>query len=503
MLLGPVWALAALSPAFDWAIWQHLRPTHLAVGLMTLSGSAFAVIFWQRVRFFAPFGPGLVSGATSASPTASTRAEIRRALALLILIGALLRLPFLAGPPIWEDDHYRYLWDGGQVANGFSPYAHAPLSVRVTIDRANGEAIPPLEAWRTAPDGLSALGRDSDEVLTRVNHPKLTSLYPPLTQAAFAVSHWLGPWNFTVWRLLLFGAEVLTLLLLLGFLRKAGVPAFWAALYWWNPLAAKEFANSAHLDVLMGPFLVLALRFLAFGAPLRAAAAIIGAAGIKLWPVLLLGLGLRANRDLFAPRNFLIAALALAGFGLLIAPLFLTPSEDGRGVVAYLTGWDRNSMLTPVLTGLISGLTEGAMGLFHPLAGPETPVLARPEFLARILLAGTAMGFAIMLALRSFSGPRDAATRLFVLAALVFTFSPAQYPWYAAAILPLAATAGAYRYAAAAAVVLPLYYSGKAFYARGQDEFQALMPFIQHPLLMLALWADWKHLRITAAHRTA
>lgn len=480
LLLVPLWVLAAISPAFDWGIFQHLRPTHRAVALMALSGAGFAAIFWCRDRFFA-------------RPEPSTgQPEAKSALLVLVLVGALLRLPFFVGPPIWEDDHYRYLWDGGQVAHGFNPYAHAPLSVRVTIAREAGEEIPALDARRSVPPALAQLGRESGEILPRVNHPALTSVYPPLAQAGFALSHRLGPWNFTVWRCLMFGAEALTLVLLLGFLRKAGLPAFWAALYWWNPLAAKEFANSAHLDALMGPFLVLALRFLAFGGPLRAAAAIMGAAGVKLWPVLLLGLGLRAGKRLFSFRNYLIAAGALGAFALVLPPLLLTPATDARGLVAYVSSWDRNSLLTPLLTG---GL--GQVGrVFDALYFPD------PGLVARLILAISAMTFAVILALRPFAGPRDAATRLFLLAALVFALSPAQYPWYAAAIFPLAASAGAFRFAAAAAIVLPLYYSGKAFYARGQDEFQTLMPFIQHPVLLLALWADWKHLRITTSGRT-
>ncbi len=484
LLLIPVWILAAISPAFDWTIFQHQRPTHIAVALMALSGAGLAAIFWQRDRFFGRPDGGV---ARNSWHSLESRTPGPRAFFTLLLVGAVLRLPFFAGPPIWEDDHYRYLWDGGQVANGFNPYSNAPLSVRVTIAREAGEEIPILDADRSVPVALARLGRESGEVVPRVNHPKLTSIYPPVAQAAFAISHWLGPWNFTLWRALLFGVEVLTLFLLLGFLRKAGLPAFWAALYWWNPLAAKEFANSAHLDALMGPFLVLALRFLAFGAPFRASAAIIGAAGVKLWPVLLLGLGLRAGKRLFAPHNFLIAAAALAAFGLLLAPLVLSPATDTRGFFAYVSSWDRNSLLTPMLTGAV----ELGARMLDPLYSLD------PRFWARMILAGLAGVFAVIIALRPFATPSDAALRLFMLAALIFSVSPAQYPWYAAAIFPLAAAAGAWRFAATAAIILPLYYSGKAFYARGQDEFQALMPLIQHPLLLLALWADWKHLRIT------
>ena len=30
----------------------------------------------------------------------------------------------------WHNDHYRYLWDGGVLANGVNPYKYSPFNVQ-------------------------------------------------------------------------------------------------------------------------------------------------------------------------------------------------------------------------------------------------------------------------------------------------------------------------------------------------------------------------------------
>lgn len=73
----------------------------------------------------------------------------------------------------------RYLWNGAVTANGFDPYQHAPRNV---IDE--GFSHP-----------LSSLAVQSGNVLQRIGHAELTTIYPPFAQAAFAMAYALAPFS--------------------------------------------------------------------------------------------------------------------------------------------------------------------------------------------------------------------------------------------------------------------------------------------------------------------
>ncbi len=48
-----------------------------------------------------------------------------------------------------------------------------------------------------------------------MNHSYLRSIYPPVAQAAFALAHWIGPWEVSAWRLVLLLFDTMTLGLLI------------------------------------------------------------------------------------------------------------------------------------------------------------------------------------------------------------------------------------------------------------------------------------------------
>ncbi len=56
----------------------------------------------------------------------------RRLLMLMIGLGMVFRMLLFWSTPAFEDDWYRYLWDGAVTANGYNPYAVSP-------DEAQGE----------------------------------------------------------------------------------------------------------------------------------------------------------------------------------------------------------------------------------------------------------------------------------------------------------------------------------------------------------------------------
>jgi len=91
----------------------------------------------------------------------------------------------------------------------------------------------------------------------------------------------------------LFLFDLVVLGLLVVILRQLKLPLLAVAIYWWNPLVIKEIFNSAHMDVLVLPFILgsilLSVRHRYNWATLLLALA----TGVNIWPVFLLPLILR------------------------------------------------------------------------------------------------------------------------------------------------------------------------------------------------------------------
>ncbi|MCG8473752.1 MAG: hypothetical protein MI742_18130 [Desulfobacterales bacterium] len=153
----------------------------------------------------------------------------------IFVVALVMRLPFW-GASVWlSDDIWRYLLDGRVQGLGFSPYALSPV--------AFSKALPIVS-----------------ELVDKVNHSHLKTLYPPLAQLFFRLTAPLGVIGI---KGALLVCDLLTVLLLCRLLKREGEPVFWAALYAWNPMVVWEVSWSGHVDVLAFPFLMLALVFYA------------------------------------------------------------------------------------------------------------------------------------------------------------------------------------------------------------------------------------------------
>ena len=183
--------------------------------------------------------------------------------------------------PVLEDDFYRYLWDGRMFVHSGSPYGIAPADFFASTDLS--------ERFETILDGI--------------NYPGVATVYGPTLQLAFGLGYLISPG--AVWPLqCLFGlADVLVLLILLKFVRPDSRPSLlcWL-LYAWSPLLIKEFATTAHPDILGALFVLLAFLLHQKPGP---------DASTDNWPRLLL-------------LGFLLAlAVGVKPFALVIAPFLI------------------------------------------------------------------------------------------------------------------------------------------------------------------------------------
>jgi hypothetical protein len=229
----------------------------------------------------------------------------------VVLVGAVLaHLVTFAGTPAFEDDWFRFIWDGWRTLKEGTPYGIAP-------DAFFDDNGVPSELW---------------PILDGINNPEYPTIYGPALQYAFAgvfILFGTSPLGIQ----LLFAVANLALIALLLRRYKAGN----VALYAWNPLVIVETSLHLHPDGLLGLALVAAI-LAGRGRPVLAGLLFGAAAGVKLvalaaWPMLLR----------WRPAALIAAVLTLA----LLYLLFLV---QGRGAgfdstATFATLWHFNPLL--------------------------------------------------------------------------------------------------------------------------------------------------------------
>jgi hypothetical protein len=176
--------------------------------------------------------------------------QSRRLLALITVSAIAFRGTLLFSDPIEEIDLYRYLWDGQVVIAGGNPFQYSPRQV-LSADRT--ERLPP-ELARLV--DIQDRSRETAQILDRIHYGELPTIYPPTSQAVFAVAALCTPQSASlatrmiIMKAWFVGFDLATLWLVVLLLRWAEKPIGWSIAYAWCPLLLKEIANSGHLDAL-------------------------------------------------------------------------------------------------------------------------------------------------------------------------------------------------------------------------------------------------------------
>ena len=334
-----------------------------------------------------------------------------------VVLGALvLRLIALAGDLQLSDDLPRYVFEGGLVAEGVSPYG-----------------IPP-----NAPE-RAAFHERWEAVLGRVNHPDVAAAYPPLTQFACALIVALsgGPaaeaglraeralrYSFTA-------CDLALLLPLFALLRRRRLATRRAVVWAWCPLVLGEYAGTGHFDSLGILLLVSGVAWLAripgeARAPgVRRAAlgflSLVAGALVKFLPLVALPFALRERR-----RPWIFAALCAALFALGYGALLLL---DGGlrgvtgGVSEYALRWESFNLVFRWIERPVSAAFE------HDGSWLDARRVARG-----LILAVWSAAFVVAY-VRRFDLAR--ASAFLIGAFLVLT--PTLHPWYLTWIVPFLA----------------------------------------------------------------
>jgi hypothetical protein len=374
---------------------------------------------------------------------------------VLAAAAALLRAILVPAPPALSDDVWRYLWDGEVAAAGLSPWAHAPDS--------------------PALDGVAPALR------SRVAHPEIATVYPPVAQAAFLSASLFEP-SLAAWKTLVAAADTGVVVLLAA----SGSPSA-AALYAFHPLPVTEAAREGHVDSL-GVALLLCALLLAGRGRAVSSGLVWAAAVLTKYPaaVALLPLA-RAGRYRFAAT----AAAALAALWL---AAWLPGASPFGGFSAYATRWEFNAILFPAARaslealGLPGFVKEGWILAKEGLGHPEWMSAVFPYFhagfLARVLLALLLAATVLVVAARE----KDLWRATFLSIAALLLVSPTLHPWYLLWILPFAARARspAWLWLASAAPLSYALLSPRPPLSRGVVLVLEWLPFAALTLLSLS-----------------
>lgn len=361
----------------------------------------------------------------------------------IFAIGFIMRMGMISSTPILEVDFNRYLWDGAVTANGLNPYQYAPEEIQ------NTDSIS-----QNIPVVYTKLAEESGGILGNINHAYLKTVYPPVTQIVFAAAYLLNPWDFNAWRFLLLICDLIILLLLYKLFLHLKLSPFWLVIYWWNPLLIKEIFNSGHMDVLLYPFILVAILMYLQNKELWATFLLAVAVGVKLWPILLLPFFLK--KQISEPKK-LIISLALFGVIVLIvlAPMYLAGFDDKSGLMNYGARWQLND-------GIFKLLVWGSQ-FFLQLVG------VHPGFkyaIARYVVFFLMIVWLIYLMQRKQKRPNDFVDLCLWLVVGLFFLSPTQFPWYSLWLLPFL-TIRPRLSLLLLNVTMPLYYLRYYFEARG------------------------------------
>jgi len=185
------------------------------------------VMTWAWQAFHPPGDVRLVLLAIAAAWLALALAWlVRRGQSRWTVLGwaMVFRLILFLAPPLFEDDHYRYLWDGWVLSEQGNPYAEAPSSY--------------FSRFEQVPESMQV-------VLDGVNYPDVPTIYPPVCQYAFALAAWIAPGALWPWKLILLLADFAILIMLLYRGNRQQL-----LLYAWCPLVLFESVLNAHTDLI-------------------------------------------------------------------------------------------------------------------------------------------------------------------------------------------------------------------------------------------------------------
>jgi alpha-1,6-mannosyltransferase len=320
----------------------------------------------------------------------------RRLLMIALLLAAAFRAPLVVRPVGADNDMIRYMYDGRLQRLGLNPFLVTPSDPEV--------------AW-THTD----LTRRMPSIRARTPYPAAAQLFFRLVVTIRETPRAM--------KLALVACDLLTIWVLVTWLRQTNRSAWLALAYAWNPLVILEVGHSGHIDALGALWIAIAAWMLTTGRPRRAAMAFVIAIASKLLPIVLVPLLWKRIRLRDAAAGALVWVLLYLPFRSAGAlPLGAVPN-----VVAFIR--------------FNGPLFKGLLWLVSPQGAAAIAVLA---------------GFAVAVWMRFTRPAEDPAAWAWPMA-VSLSAAPVIYPWYLLYFTPFLFSAATVPLVAWTYTALPVY----------------------------------------------
>ena len=337
---------------------------------------------------------------------------------ILLGLGLVARCIALGLPPAFSEDIFRYIYEGRVVWHyGWAfPFAHAPA-----------EAL----HLAIAPELL-------DHAWLRINHPELSTIYPPFAQLTFVAAagagELFGGGHLSALKTTLVLADLGTWIVLAMALRAAGRPIAESVVWGLSPLPIVEIAREGHADSLSAFGLALGIYGFARARPPIGYAGWALAALAKLNGLIALPAAVRTTR-----RGLWAAAVLVP---LVAVPYLFAGETASAGLAAYASRWRAGDGAFSVILAASGALLGGEWARFESI-GPGHAITVTRHQLARVLVAGL-FGLASLAVLFRSASIDKVPARAGLLLLLLLLLSPTLHPWYVLWLLPFAACARAF-----------------------------------------------------------
>lgn len=246
----------------------------------------------------------LLGGDPPAIP-AAPGARLPRLLIGALLLSAAFRVPLAVSPVGWDNDMVRYVYDGRLQQLGYNPFSVIPSD--------------------------PAVAGTHDEVTRRMPSRNARTPYPAAAQLFFRGVVTLSE-GLRVMKGALVACDLLTIAVLLAWLRSTRRSPWLALIYAWNPLVILEVAHSGHIDALGALWIAVSAWMLSVGRGMPAAIAFVLAVASKLLPIVLVPLYWKRIRI----RDAAVAGLVLAALYLPFSSAGLLPLGAVPNVIEHI-----------------------------------------------------------------------------------------------------------------------------------------------------------------------
>ncbi|HEY7059278.1 MAG TPA: hypothetical protein VH458_22245 [Vicinamibacterales bacterium] len=352
-----------------------------------------------------------------------------RLLLVALLFAVAFRIPLAVAWVGPRSDMVRYRWDGRVQTFGYNPYLVVPDDPALA---------------RTHTDET----RQMPSIHDRTPYGAAAQLFFRAVVTVADSSRFM--------KLALVLCDLLTITVLLGWLRDTKRSLWLALVYAWNPLVILEIAHSGHIDALGSLWIALSAWMLSTNRRMRAAIAFVIAVAVKLLPIVLI--------PLYWKRVRVRDAAAAAGVLLLLYLPFASAGALPLGAVPNVVEYVR----------------------FNGPAFRQLALTLSPRFAAAFaLLAGLAVA-AWMRRRYSVDEPAGWAWPM----AVALAAAPVVYPWYLLCFTPFLFSRRALPLLVWTISVIPVYIVWELAYRYGHRwRVPAGVMWVEYGVVLVALGA--------------